>query len=47
MILYTLDEERNPFPNIFKNIIRVKNIADIKSDGVLILWGGADIYPGM
>lgn len=47
MILYTLDEERNPFPNIFKNIVRVKNTADIKSDGVLILWGGADIYPGM
>ena len=47
MKLYSLDDERNPFPDLFTTLERVKSISEIKRDGVLILWGGADIFPGM
>ena len=47
MKLYTLDKEANPFPNQFSEIVHVKKITDIKRDGVLILWGGSDLWPGL
>lgn len=47
MKLYTLDKEQNPFPKQFDSIVHVKNVEDIKRDGVLILWGGTDIWPGL
>ena len=47
MKLYSLDNESNPFPTQFDTIEVVKRVEEIKRDGVLILWGGADIFPGM